>query len=185
MTHPVGRLGRLRIETRVWLLDQQIYDLPRRTRITVRQEVRANLLDAARVVGAGQALRRLGGSRRLAEQYLRAEFGDEPRRSWIAAAYTAGLIPLALNFLLAGAAATFERGVTAADPHATGSFVWAAVGHLQRPVTFAFTDGQATSTGGAWTPLTYALWLLAVIVAGRLWRLPRLRRRGRASAATA
>jgi hypothetical protein len=174
-------IGRLRVETRVWLLDQQLYDLPRRSRIAIRQEVRANLLDAAGTIGVGPALRRVGGSRRLAEQYLRAEFGDRPRHSWIAAAYTAGLIPLLLNFVLAGAASSFERGVTAADPHATGTYFWPGVEHLQRAVTFSFADGRATSAGGAWTPLAYALWLAAVVVAGRLWRLPRRRRRGHAA----
>ena len=174
-------IGRLRVEIRVWLLDQQLYDLPRRSRIAIRQEVRTNLLDAAGAVGVTQALRRVGGSRHLAEQYLRAEFGDTPRHSWIAAAYTAGLVPLMLNFVLAEAAAAFQRGVTAVDPHATGTYFWPGVEFLQRGITFSYTDGQWTSAGGAWTPLTYALWLAAVIAAGRLWRLPRLRRRRRAA----
>jgi hypothetical protein len=173
----IDTIGRLRVETRVWLLDQQLYDLPRRSRIAIRQEVRANLLDAAATVGVTQALRRVGGSRHLAEQYLRAEFGDHPRHSWLAAAYTAGLVPLVLNFALAAAATAFERGVTAVDPHATGTYFWPGVEFLQRGITFSYTGGEWTSTGGAWTPLTYGLWLAAVVAAGRLWRLPRLRRR--------
>lgn len=177
-------IGRLRLETRVWLLDQQLYDLPRRTRIAIRQEVRANLLDAAGAIGVTAALRRVGGSRRLAEQYLRAEFGDEPRHSWIAAAYTAGLVPLVLNFVLAAAATSFERGVTAVDAHATGTYFWPGVEFLQHGITYSYAGGQWTSTGGAWTPLTYVLWLAAVVAAGRLWRLPRLRRRRRTAVAT-
>ena len=181
----INTIGRLRIETRVWLLDQQIYDLPRRSRIAIRQEVRTNLLDAAGAVGVTPALRRIGSSRRLAEQYRRAEFGDEPRHSWIAAAVAAGLVPLLLNYVLASSAAAYRSGVTAVDPHATGTYFWSGVEFLQRGITFSFTDGQWTITGGAWTPLTYVLWLAAVVAAGRLWRLPRLRRRHRTAVATA
>jgi hypothetical protein len=162
---------RLRIERLVWALDQQLYDLPRAARIATRREVRANLLEAAADIGAGPALRRVGSSRRLAEQYLTAEYGDRPRHSWIAAAYVGGLVPLLLNFVLGEAATAFRNGVTAADPHATGSFVWSGFSLLQSPAAITFTDGQSASVGGAWTPLTYVLWLAAVILAGRLWRL--------------
>ncbi len=172
-------IDRIRIERLVWMLDQQIYDLPRATRVATRREVRANLLAAAADVGATEALRRVGGSRQLAEQYLSAEYGDAPRHSWIGAAWAAALIPLLLNFVLSEAANSFQAGVTAADPHATGTFSWAGVSWLQSAMTFTFTDGSASGTGGAWTPLTYVLWALATIGAGRLWRL---RRRPRATA---
>ena len=177
MPKSVGLIDRLRIERLVWMLDQQIYDLPRRTRLATRREVRANLLVAAADVGTTEALRRVGGSRRLAEQYLTAEFGDAPRHTWVGAAYAAALVPLLLNFFLSEAAAGFQHGVTAADPHATGTFTWAGVSGLQSAMTFTFTDGSANSSGGAWTPLTYVLWALATIGAGRLWRLWRLRSR--------
>ncbi|MEU4243738.1 hypothetical protein [Actinoplanes sp. NPDC026619] len=175
-------LDRLRIERLVWSLDQQLYDLPRAQRIATRREVRANLLEAAGDVGATEALRRVGGSRRLAEQYLVAEFGDGPRHSWIGAAYAAATMPLLLNFFLGEAAGSFRDGVTAADPHATGAFTWSGVSWLQSATTFTFSNGAADSHGGAWTPLTYALWILVTVGFGRLWRV-RLRRR--AAVATA
>ena len=50
----------MRIERLVWLLDQQLYDLPRSSRIAKRREVRDNLLAAARDIGTADALRRLG-----------------------------------------------------------------------------------------------------------------------------
>lgn len=183
MPHTVGWFDRLRIERLVWMLDQQIYDLPRQSRLATRREVRANLIDAARDVGTTEALRRVGGSRGLAEQYLVAEFGEGPRHSWIAAAYAATLIPLLLNFFLSEAAASFRNGVAAADPHATGMVTWSGVSWLQSPSTFTFTDGSSTGAGGAWTPLTYLLWILVTVAAGRLWRLRRARRR--AAVATA
>jgi hypothetical protein len=183
--HPVGRFQRLRIERLVWALDQQIYDLPGRSRVAIRREVRQNLLAAARDVGATEALRRIGGSRQLAEQYLTAELGDGPRQSWIAAAYTAALTPLLLNYVLSEAANAYQQGITASDPHASGVFTWGGISYLQSAVTYTFDAGSGSHSGGAWTPLVYVLWLLSVVAAGRLWRtLPWWRaRRGRALAA--
>jgi hypothetical protein len=173
MPHRIGPLDRLRIERLVWALDQQIYDLPRRARIATRREVRANLLEAATDVGATAALRGVGGSRQLAEQYLQAEFGEGPRHSWISAAYAAGLMPLLLTFFLGEAQNAFLDGITAADPHAGGTYLWNGVSWLQRPVEMTLTDGHASSTGGSWTILTYVLWLIVTLAAGRLWRLSR------------
>jgi hypothetical protein len=173
MPHRIGPLDRLRIERLVWALDQQIYDLPRRTRVATRREVRANLLEAAADVGASAALRGVGGSRQLAERYLQAEFGEGPRHSWIGAAYAAGLVPLLLGFFLGEAQNAFVDGITAADPHASGTYLWSGVSWLQTSVQTTFTDGQASSTGGSWTLLTYVLWLIATVAAGRLWRLSR------------
>jgi hypothetical protein len=175
-------LDRLRIERLVWTLDQQLYDLPRDRRIAIRREVRANLIEATHDVGVTEALRRIGGSRRLAQQYLVAEFGDRPRPSWVGAAYGAGLTPLLLNFVLSEAGNAFRAGVTAAAPHATGTYVWSGVGWLQTATTYTFTDGTDTSTGGAWTPVTYLVLLAVIVLTGRLWRL-RIRRRAAVAAA--
>jgi hypothetical protein len=75
MPYAVKWFDRIRIERLVWSLDQQIYDLPRGQRVAVRREVRANLLDAAHDVGAGEALRharlahdRKGASRRSSQR---------------------------------------------------------------------------------------------------------------------
>lgn len=176
-------LDRLRIERLVWFLDQQLYDLPRAQRIAIRREVRSNLIEATHDVGVTEALRRVGGSRRLAQQYLVAEFGDRPRASWIGAAFGAGYTPLLLNFFLGEAGNAFRDGVTASDPHATGTYVWSGVSGLQSAVTYTFTDGAATNSGGAWTPLTYVVLLVIVVGTGRLWRV-RLRRRPAMAAAS-
>jgi len=53
---------------------------------------------------------------------------------------------------------------------------WSGVSWPQSPSTFTFADG------GAWTPLTYLLWALVAIGAGRLWRV-RARRRAAVAAA--
>lgn len=171
MSQAVGALNRLRIERYVWTVDQQIYDLPRASRIAKRRELRANLLSAAADVGTGPALGRVGSPRRLALDYLDAEFGGRPRPSWITAAYVAGLGPLLLNYVLSEAANAYQDAIIQANPHASGSYTWHGVEHVQSAITFSFTDGQATHVGGAWTPVVYVVWAGAVVAAGRLWRL--------------
>lgn len=177
----IGWFDRLRIERLVWMLDQQIYDLPRERRIATRREVRANLLEAAADVGTGEALRRLGGSRGLAEQYLRAEFGDRPRYSWIGAITAAGFTPLILNYVLSEATNAFADGVRAA--HGSGTFTYTGVAHLQNVQTVTVSGADIQLGGGGWTPVAYVVWLLIVIFAGRLWRLFRRNSHVRVSAA--
>ena len=70
MTHTVTWIDRLRIERVVWALDQRLYDLPRKSRIAKRREVRANLRTAAADIGTANALRNIGNSRQLAGEYL-------------------------------------------------------------------------------------------------------------------
>jgi hypothetical protein len=84
-------------------------------------------------------------------------------------------VPLVLNFVLAEAGNAFQNGVTAADPHATGTYIWSGVSWLQSATVYTFTSGATDARGGAWTPLTYLLWAI-VVACGRLWRL-RLSRR--------
>jgi hypothetical protein len=176
MTHSLGALDRLRIERLVWGLDQQLYDLPRRSRIEHRREVRANLLTAASDVGTSEALRRVGTSRALAAQFLTAELGEGPRHSWVAAAYFAALVPLALMSLLSEVSNAYARAIVTVAPHATGSYTYHGVSYLQTPVHFDFTNGVASQTGGAFTPLVYVLWAAGTVAVGRLWRLIPLRR---------
>lgn len=170
MPHKLTLLDRICIERLVWTLDQRLYDLPRRSRVAKRREVRANLLEAAADQGAGQALRRIGSSSTLAREYLGAEFGDRPRHSWIAAAYFAALVPLLLNFVLSEAADAYGQALTAGHT-ATGTYIWGGVSYLHSPLTFTVDHGQVDHVGGAWTPLVYVLWALGTIACGRLWRL--------------
>ncbi len=51
MSDALTWMDRLRIERVVWALDQRLYDLPRRSRIAKRREVRQNLLTAAQDIG--------------------------------------------------------------------------------------------------------------------------------------
>lgn len=185
MPHTVTRLERLRVERLVWSLDQRLHDLPKRTRIGHRREVRANLLAATAEVGSGEALRRLGSARELAAQYLDAELGEGPRHSWLAAALFALTTPLVLNFFLSEAANAYQQAITATGMHADGSYTWGGVTWLQSPLTFVLHEGRTTHVGGAWTPLTYAILLGGAVACGRLWRaLPGRRNQRRAGSTT-
>lgn len=185
MTQPVTWLDRLRIERVVWTLDQRLYDLPRKVRIATRREVRDNLRTAAADMGTGPALSRLGDSRRLAEEYISAQYGDEARPAWLAAAVFLLTGQLFFTEFLREAAVAFGDGLTAADPHITGTFTWGGLDLVQSSVTYTYTNGQGTFVGGAWTPLAWALWIIATILIGRLWRAPLAWRRRRAAARAA
>ena len=134
---------------------QRIYDLPRQSRIAKRREVRANLLTAASDVGTSAALRNLGGSRRLAVEYRDAEYGEEPRPNWIAAALFLGMSQLVFVSLMSEATFAFRDGIKAVDPNVTGTFAWEGIRYLQDNVTVTFVNGEARIFGGAWTPLTW------------------------------
>jgi hypothetical protein len=183
MSHTVTWIDRLRVERVVWALDQRLYDLPRKSRIAKRREVRENLLTAAHDVGTSDALRNLGNSRQLAAEYRSAEFGDAARPSWMAAALFLLTGQLVLTDLLAEAASAFGDGITAADPAASGTYTWHGIRYLQDTVTYTFVNGKGSSVGGAWTPFAWALWLVATVLVGRLWRVVSVWRRRRAVAA--
>jgi hypothetical protein len=184
MSRSVSWIDRIRIERLVWALDQRLYDLPYRSRIACRREVRQNLLAAARDVGTTQALRRLGHSQQLAEEYLTAQYGAHPRHSWTAAALAAVSATLLLNFFTGQAMSGSQAAITSVSPHVTGTFTVPGIYFLQHPIVYAFSNGHASVTGGDWTPASYALLLAAMILAGRLWRLPAAWTRRRAGTPT-
>jgi hypothetical protein len=180
MPHDVTWLDRLRIERVVWALDQRLYDLPRKSRIAKRREVRGNLRTAAMDIGTSNALRNLGNSRQLAVEYRAAEFGDEPRPSWVAAATFLLAGQLTFTWWLGEAASAFGDGIKTANPDATGTFTWSGIHYLQDTVTYTFVNGKGSSVGGAWTPLAWAIWLGATVLVGRLWRVVSIWRRRQA-----
>jgi hypothetical protein len=161
-------------------LDQRLYDLPRRTRIARRRELRANLMDAASDSGATVALRDVGDSATLAAEYLDAELGHGPRHSWMAGGIFLLTTTLVLSSLLFDAAKAFGDGILAGNPDAAGTFTWPGISHLQSAVTYTVSGGEQTFTGGAFTPLTFVLLGVGTIAVGRLWRALPMWRRHRA-----
>jgi hypothetical protein len=178
MTRSPTLTERLRIERAVWMLDARLQDLPRRSRIGKRRELRQNLMAAAEAIGARGAVDGLGDQRALAAGYLAAEYGERSRRpSWAAAAAWIVAIELGMMVVDHVASTAFRSGVAAAAPHATGAFHWPGVSYLVNDATYTFANGTSTSDGGAWTAWVYVLMLGGAVVAGRLWRLlPQLRR---------
>jgi len=164
-------LDRLRIEGRVWALDQQLYDLPRKQRVATRREVRSNLVSAAQSVGLREAFANLGTTRELAEQYLEAQYGTAPRASWMSAAVFLLTAVLVLTSIFTDAARAFADGLLATSPQATGTFSWHGIAYLQSDVDYTIRNGQVDFAGGAMTPLAYVLLAIAAAAVGRLWRL--------------
>jgi len=179
MSEQLTLTDRLRIEWTVWSLDGRLQNLRRRSRIAKRRELRMNLLAAATEIGAQQAVRQLGDQRRLAMEYLAAEYGELARRpSWTAAAIALIVVDATMLLIDHVARTAFPAGIVAADPHASGTFHWHGLPWLRSDEVFTVHDGAATSVGGAWTPLVYLLMFVAAVGAGRLWRIrPVLRRR--------
>ncbi|EIV92095.1 hypothetical protein [Frankia sp. QA3] len=165
-------LDRLRIERAVWTMNARLQDLPRRSRVTRRRELRDNLHAAAADVGARQAVRQLGDLRILAAGYLAAEYGELSRRpSWAAAAVTILTVEIVMMLVDYAGRTAFDAGITATTPDATGTFRWAGVPYLTSEATFTYRNGTHTSVGGAWTPLVYVLMFAGAFVTGRMWRL--------------
>lgn len=170
-------IDRLRVERAVWTLDAYLADLPRRSRVAQRREVRANLRAAADDVGTTEALRRLGSLRRLAAGYLAAEFGESRPPVWKAGAAWLLLAVLVLDELVAAGQAAYGDGVRAANPHAAGTFTAPGFAHLTQGTTYLFSDGGYTASGGAFTPLMYVFLAVGFVLCARLWRQVPARRR--------
>jgi hypothetical protein len=120
----------------------------------------------------------LGRPRRLATEYLSAEYGDDPRPSWWYATIFFLTGQLVLQSLFTESITAFRDGILAADPTATGTFRWTGIAWLQDDVTYTFVDGRSDWVGGAWTPLAWVIYIGGTIVVGRLWRaIPQWRRR--------
>ncbi len=171
MARDLNPLDRIRIERVVWSLDQRLYDLPRRVRITHRRDLRHNLNEAARDIGVSAALRDLGGASALADAYLEAHHGSAPRARWTEAAVVVMTATFMLTSVFFDAAKAFGDGILAGDPDAEGTFRWSGISSLQNDVTYTVTDGEHTFVGGSFSPLTWVLLALGFVVVGRVWRV--------------
>jgi hypothetical protein len=106
---------RIRIELAVrrvdYVLDGRVAIARRRQ---IRNELRSNLMEAAREVGTAAAIRQLGGLRGLANSYLELYRGrfDYKAGSWAAIAVYAAVQALGTVLLI-----TFHAGVAAGGAH--------------------------------------------------------------------
>jgi len=177
MTETLTWTDRMRIERAVWTLDTYLQNLPRKSRVSKRRELRVNLRAASADVGADEALRRLGNLRTIAAEYVVAEFGG-PAPS-LTVAMCVMLPAFALMFWLSNARIdAFRNGAIAANPHLTGMFHMSGVTYVLTNDTLTFANGKMTEVGGTLLPLVYVCIIALTVLAGRLWRaIPILRRR--------
>jgi hypothetical protein len=177
MTETLTWTDRMRIERAVWTLDTYLQNLPRKSRVSKRRELRVNLRAASADVGAHEALRRLGNLRTIAAEYVVAEFGG-PAPS-LTVAMCVILPAFALMFWLSNARIdAFRSGAIAANPHLTGVFHMTGVEYVLTNDTLTFANGKMTEVGGTLLPLVYVCIFALAVLAGRLWRVvPALRHR--------
>jgi hypothetical protein len=159
----------MRVERAVWTLDGYLQNLPRKSRIAKRRELRVNLRAASADVGTNEALRRLGNVRTIAAEYVIAEYGG-PGPSWTVAMCV--MLPMfAFMFWLSNARIdAFRSGLIAANPHLTGMFHMTGITYVMTNDTFTFANGKVTEVGGTLLPLVYVCVVALTVLAGRLWR---------------
>jgi hypothetical protein len=168
---------RTRIERAVWTLDSYLRNLPRKSRIAKRRELRVNLRAAAADVGANEALRRLGNIRTMAAEYLVTEYGG-PGPSWIVTTYFLFAAFFFMFWFLNVRIDAFKAGAIAASPNLTGTFHLTGVAYVFTKGTFIFNNGKVTEVGGTLLPLVYVCVAALAVLVGRLWRaIPALRQR--------
>jgi hypothetical protein len=173
MTGNLTRTDRLRIERTVWVFDYLLINMPHRSRVAKRREMRADLYAAAADVGTTEALRQLGNLRLLAAEYLAAEYGERgPRPTfWKGITWAVLLLPVMFAIEDLGKR-SFLDGIRAI-PHATGVFHYAGLRFLGLDFTYTFADGRSVAAG--WSQgvssleLTYML--AAFLIGARPWRL--------------
>jgi hypothetical protein len=171
MPTPLGLTSRLHIEWLLLRLDLHLGSLPGRARRSIRRELRMNLHASAREVGAGEAVRRLGGLRRLADGYLDAAYAGRRRPNLLKAVFWL----VAVECVLLGAGflshQAFIAGVDAASSRPDGVFAWTGLEALGIGGEVTYADGEVRAFS-----LTFNLWMLlylalAFTLGGRCWRL--------------
>jgi len=171
-------MDRLRIERVLWTVDLLTYDIRTGGRRTIRRDLRTNLRAAAGEAGVGEAIRQLGSLRQLARGYVDAQYGDGARRPrWMGGLWWAFVCAILLVAITCIGAAAFRAGVQAANPGATGTYVWNQVSGVGlSTVTISLAHGQPVRAEIT-LPFGSMLYVAAaVILGGRLWRLVPRRR---------
>lgn len=165
-----GREG-LRVENAVqrygfWL---EWYDAPRRQRRGLRDDLRANLWESAQVVGAKEAVARLGSIRSLAREAARSDPGREGRPQW-EAGVGAGILAagaVIVGQMLLGLAwfdGAFRSGASKVTS-STPVFPGASITFTQDPGGFAWEASPGY--------LFVIAFVAVFVIASRPWRLVR------------
>jgi hypothetical protein len=170
MALPLHWHDKLRIERTVWTLDTLLADMPGRARRSARRDLRVNLRAAASEVGTAQALRDLGSVRRIALDYLDAEYGEHrPRPRVLKGIFWALLVEMViLSWFFVGQEG-FVSGLQAAGQPA-GTFSWTMLQALGIESEVTFDDTGIRGASMFFHPWFLAYIFAAFFVGGRLWR---------------
>jgi len=184
MTNTLTWLDHLRIEFAIVRVDVMISALSLERQEEILGELRTNLRAASQQMGSAEAVRRLGGLRRLANSYLDVEYGDQgPRPRWLIGILWLFVVEGVLLAVAFAGSQGFVDGVLATDPHASGTYAWHALAPLGRSEVFVFSDGRLDSFGLAFSaPMLAAaagaLGAAVLAIGARAWRcLPQRRHR--------
>lgn len=147
---------RLRIEWAVFRVDYALDGrVPRKRRRQIREELKSNVLEAAKTVGAKKAVSQLGDLHALATSYLELYRGrwDFQEGSWWAVITYAliDVVSLAVSF-------AFNTGVLASGGHAASYEFWSGFG------PFAGTASQNSYSMVILSPAHLVLMALAFVV---------------------
>ena len=163
----LSKQDRMQIEGVVHRIDGALGGrVPRRKRREIGEELRSNLTEAAREVGAEEAIRQLGDLGALSKSYVELYRGDwDFRAGWIAMLITyavIGVLSLIISF-------AFSAGVVAGGGHAASYQLWSWLGPFQGSASahsFEVTLGS---------PAQLALMAFAFLVGSRYRSLVRRR----------
>jgi len=184
MTNTLTWLDLLRIEFAIVRVDVMISALSLERQEEILGELRTNLRAASQQMGSAEAVRRLGGLRRLARSYLDVEHGDQgPRARWLIGILWMFVVEGVLLAVAVAGSQGFVDGVLATDPHASGTYAWHVLAPAAPSANFVFSDGRLDSFGLTFSAPTFAvaaaaLGAAALAIGARAWRsLPQWRHR--------
>jgi len=165
----LSKKDRMLIELAVHRVDNSLHArVPRARRRQIRDELRSNLSEASRQVGAEEAVRQLGDLRELAKSYIELYRGawDIRAGSWFALIAYAAIQGLSLVISFA-----FSAGVVAGGGHAASYSLWSWFG----PFSGSASSHSFTVTIGS--PALVLLTAAAFVIGSTYRTLLRARRR--------
>jgi hypothetical protein len=155
----LSKKDRMRIEVAVLRLDQSLNArVPRTKRRQIREELRSNLTEAAKEVGAGEAIRQLGDLGALAKSYVELYRGRWDVRAGWWAMFITYIVLQVLSLVISFA---FSAGVMAGGGHAASYALWSWFG----PFSGSASSHSFEVTLGS--PAHLVLMAIAFLIASR------------------
>jgi hypothetical protein len=158
---------RLRLEAALFRVDWELDGrIPRRVRRQIKDELRANLGEAARLVGMKTAIQQLGDLRALGASYLEVYRGRFDLRAGWTAAFVAYIAVQVVAFAVFMA---FQGGVLSSGGHGAAYDLLNGFGPFRGSVGTGGTSFEVAIL----TPAHVVVMLIAFVIGSRMWRLLR------------